>query len=93
MCGKILHRLIYSRVLQSAQFYLFKWLFWRTPSTLKIVNQVSPTVLHQEFRSIDTISFCLALIISCDVCGSGVDCIMTDVDWSRCPEVAHVQEC
>ena len=35
MCGNMLYRLIYSEVLQSAQFYLFMWLFWRTPSTLK----------------------------------------------------------
>ena len=42
MCGNILYRLIYSGVLQSAQFYLFMWLFWRTPSTLKLLNQVRP---------------------------------------------------
>ena len=44
MCGKILHRLIYSGVLKSAQFYLFMWLFWRTPSTLKIAKSSPPLV-------------------------------------------------
>ena len=39
---KYLHRLIYSGVLQSAQFYLFMWLFWRTPSTLKIAKSSPP---------------------------------------------------
>ena len=42
MCGNILYRLIYSGVLQSAQFYLFMWLFWRTPSTLKIAKSSPP---------------------------------------------------
>ena len=44
MCGYILHRLIYSGVLQSAQFYLFMWLFWSTPSTLKIAKSSPPQV-------------------------------------------------
>ena len=38
---KYLHRSIYSGVLQ---FYLFMRLFWRTPSTLKIVNQVRSSI-------------------------------------------------
>ena len=42
MCGNILYRLIYFGVLQSAQFNLFKWLFWRTPSTLKIAKSSPP---------------------------------------------------
>ena len=44
MLGIILFRLIYSGVLQSAQFYLFMWLFWRTPSTLKIAKSNPPLV-------------------------------------------------
>ena len=32
----------YSGVLQSAQFYLFMWLFWHTPSTLKIAKSSPP---------------------------------------------------
>ena len=44
---KYLHRLIYSGVLQSAQFYLFMWLFWRTPSTLKIAKSSPPQVSVQ----------------------------------------------
>ena len=44
MCGNILYRLIYSVVLQSAQFYLFMWLFWRTPSTLKSAKSSPPLV-------------------------------------------------
>ena len=44
MRGNILHRLIYSGVLQSAQFYLFMWLYWRTPSTLKIAKSSPPLV-------------------------------------------------
>ena len=44
MRGIILFRLIYSGVLQSAQFYLFMWLFWRTPSTLKIAKSNPPLV-------------------------------------------------
>ena len=39
---KYLHRLIYSGVLQSAQFYLFMWLFWSTLSTLKIPKSSPP---------------------------------------------------
>ena len=46
MRGNILYRLINSRVLQSAQFYLFRWLFWRTTSTLKIAKSSPP----QEMR-------------------------------------------
>ena len=42
----ILYRLIYSRVLQSAQFYLFLWLFWRTPSTLKIAKSSPPLMYY-----------------------------------------------
>ena len=42
MRGNILYRLIYSGVLKSAQFYLFMWLFWRTPSTLKIAKSSPP---------------------------------------------------
>ena len=45
---KYLHRLIYSRVLQSAQFYLFMWLFWRTPSTLKLAKSSPPMVQCYE---------------------------------------------
>ena len=44
MRGNILYRLIYSGVLRSAQFYLFMWLFWRTPSTLKIAKSSPPPV-------------------------------------------------
>ena len=42
MRGNILYRLIYSGVIQTAQFYLFMWLFWRTPSTLKIAKSSPP---------------------------------------------------
>ena len=42
MHGNILYRLINSGVLQSAQFHLFRWLFWRTPSTLKIAKSSPP---------------------------------------------------
>ena len=42
MRGNILYRLIYSGVLQRAQFYLFTWLFWRTLSTLKIAKSSPP---------------------------------------------------
>ena len=45
MRGHILYRLIYSGVLQSAQFYLFMWLFWRTPSTLKIAKSSPPQII------------------------------------------------
>ena len=45
MRGNILYRLIYSGVLQSAQFYLFIWLFWCTPSTLKIAKSSPPLVV------------------------------------------------
>ena len=45
MRGNILYRLIYSGVLRSAQFYLFMWLFWRTPSTLKIAKSSPPLFL------------------------------------------------
>ena len=44
MRGNILYRLIYSGVLRSAQFYLFMWLFWRTPSTLKIAKSSPPQI-------------------------------------------------
>ena len=50
MCGNILYRLIYSGVLQSAQFYLFMWLFWRTPSTLKIAKSSPPQVTSDAGR-------------------------------------------
>ena len=30
------------RSTQTAQFYLFMWLFWRTPSTLKIAKSSPP---------------------------------------------------
>ena len=46
MRGNILYRLIYSGVLQSAQFYLFMWLFWRTPSTLKIAKSSPPQTVQ-----------------------------------------------
>ena len=46
MCGNILYRLIYSGVLLSAQFYLFMWLFWRTPSTLKIAKSSPPLAIN-----------------------------------------------
>ena len=42
--GNILYRLIYSGVLQSAQFYLLMWLFLRTPSTLKVAKSTPPLV-------------------------------------------------
>ena len=45
MHGNILYRLIYSGLLQSAQFYLFMRLFWRTPSTLKIAKSSPPRVI------------------------------------------------
>ena len=48
MSGNILYRLIYSGVLQSAQFYLFMWLFWRTPSTLKIAKSSPPQIKHRD---------------------------------------------
>ena len=44
MRGNILYRLINSGVLRSAQFYLFMWLFWLTPSTLKISKSSPPLV-------------------------------------------------
>ena len=46
---RYLHRLIYSGVLQSAQFYLFMWLFWRTPSTLKIAKSSPPQEFHRAY--------------------------------------------
>ena len=58
MCGNILYRLINSVVLQNAQFYLFMWLFWRTPSTLKIAKS-SPPHISQRLSSI------LCLFIFC----------------------------
>ena len=51
MRGNILYRLINSRVLQSAQFYLFSWLFWRTPSTLKIAKSSPPQNARSFFLS------------------------------------------
>ena len=48
---KYLHRLIYSGVLQSAQFYLFMWLFWRTPSTLKIAKSSPPLFKYNRNRA------------------------------------------
>ena len=42
MRGIILYRLIYSGVPQTVQFYLFMWLFWHTPSTLKIAKSSPP---------------------------------------------------
>ena len=45
MCGNILNRLIYSGLLQSAQFNLFMWLFLRTPSTLIIAKSSPPLVI------------------------------------------------
>ena len=50
---KYLHRLIYSGVLQSAQFYLFMWLFWRTPSTLKIAKSSPPLVCARLVPYVD----------------------------------------
>ena len=47
MHGNILYRLINTGVLQSAKFYLFRWLFWRTPSTLKIAKSSPPMVSGQ----------------------------------------------
>ena len=44
MRGNILYGLIYSGVLQSAQFFLFRWLFWRTPGTLKVVKSSTPMI-------------------------------------------------
>ena len=41
-CETIFASLDYSGVLQSAQFHLFMWLFWRTPSTLKIAKSSPP---------------------------------------------------
>ena len=51
MCGNILYRLIYSGVLKSAQFYLFMWLFWRTPSTLKIAKSSPPLITYLKRKS------------------------------------------
>ena len=48
---KHLHRLIYSGVLQSAQFYLFMWLFWRTPSTLKIAKSSPPYKIFPRMQA------------------------------------------
>ena len=42
MRGNILYHLINSGVLQNAQFYLFRLLFWRTPSTLKNAKSSPP---------------------------------------------------
>ena len=47
--GNILYCLIYSGVLQSAQFYLFMWLFWRTPSTLEIAKSSPPQNNKQKW--------------------------------------------
>ena len=44
MHGNDLYRLFYSGVLQSAQCYLFMWLFWCTPSTLNIAKSSPPHV-------------------------------------------------
>ena len=44
MRGNILYRLNHSGILQSAQFYLFMWLFWHTPSTLKLAKSSPPHV-------------------------------------------------
>ena len=51
MCGNILYRLIYSGVLQSAQFYLFLSLFWRTLSTLKIAKSSPPLVSQNKLAA------------------------------------------
>ena len=48
MRGNILYRLINFGVLQSAQFYLFRWLFWRTSSTLKIAKLSPPLMTSQR---------------------------------------------
>ena len=45
MRGNILDRLINSGVFQSAQFYLCRWLFWRTPSTLNIAKSSLPLII------------------------------------------------
>ena len=57
MRGNILYRLIYSGVLQSAQFYLFMWLFWRTPSTLKIAKS-SPPLSYMKLTKYDEAQLC-----------------------------------
>ena len=49
MRGNILYRLIYFRVLQTAQFYLFWCLFWSTPSTLKIAKSSPPQIKLQVY--------------------------------------------
>ena len=54
MRGNDLYRLIYSGVLQSAQCYLFMWLFWCTPSTLNIAKSSPPlkkSILTKEDKS------------------------------------------
>ena len=48
MRGNDLYRLIYSGVLQSAQCYLFMWLFWCTPSTLNIAKSSPPQVIYKS---------------------------------------------
>ena len=53
MRGNIWYRLIYSGVLQSAQFYLFTWLFWRTPSTLKIAKSSPPLLIKPRSHCAD----------------------------------------
>ena len=46
---KYLYRLIYTGYSKVPSFTCFRWLFWRTPSTLKLLNQVRPWCLT-EYR-------------------------------------------
>ena len=52
MADHCLHAWIYFvsldlfRSTPSAQFYLFRWMFWRTPSTLKIAKSSPPQVYY-----------------------------------------------
>ena len=68
MRRNILNRLIYSRVLQTAQFYLFRWLFWRTSSTLKIAYSSPPQ--QSDRASLSARRTLLSLISSNVVCAT-----------------------
>ena len=45
---KYLYRLIYSEYSKVPSFACFRWLFWRTQSTLKFLNQVRPMTMPQQ---------------------------------------------
>ena len=51
--GNTLYRLIYSGVLQNVQVYLFRWLFWSTPSALKNAKSSPPQMLWICYGGLD----------------------------------------